>query len=64
MHVLGHLNVFDPKVDEISTYLKQVQVYFEANVEDDSMFSVLLTLTSREAYETLRSLLTPNFPQD
>ena len=60
--VLGRLHEFDPKADNISTYLERLQLYFEANqVEDDRKVSVLLTVIGAKAYETLRSLLAPSY---
>ena len=63
--VLGTLQEFDPKSDNISTYLERLQLYFEANgVEDDHKVAVLLTVIGARAYNTLRSLLAPELPHD
>ena len=63
--VLGRLEEFDPKSDNISTYLERLQLYFDANkVEDDRKVAVLLTVIGAKAYDTLRSLLAPTLPKD
>ena len=42
--VLGRLQEFDPKVDNIYTYLERLELYFEVNtVEADRQVSVLAT---------------------
>ena len=54
MTTLGNLI----QTDNISTYLKRPQLYFEANrVEDDHKVAVLLTITGAKVYDMLRSLL-------
>ena len=63
--VLGNLGEFHPNTDSITSYLKRVQLYFEANpVEEDRRVAVLLTVVGAEAYETLRSLLAQALPRD
>ena len=34
--VLGNMNAFNPKTDNVSTYLEQLQLYFEANRVEDN----------------------------
>ena len=63
--VLGNMSAFDPKTDNVSTYLERLQLYFEANrVEDDRKVAVLLTVVGAQTYDTLRSLLAPTSPRD
>ena len=63
--VLGTLYEFDPKADNISTYLERLQLYFEANgVKEESKVAVLLTIIGARAYDTLRNLLAPALPRD
>ena len=63
--VLGSLGEFDYRTDSVSSYLEQMQLYFEANaVADDRKVAVLLTVIGAKTYETLRSLLAPERPRD
>ena len=63
--VLGRLREFDPKVDNICTYLERLELYFEVNaVEADRQVSVLLTVIGAKAYDTLRSLFAPTLPRE
>ena len=63
--VLGTLHEFDPKADNISTYLERLQLYFEANgVKEESKVAVLLTVIGARASDTLRNLLAPALPRD
>ena len=56
---------YDPKGDNIITYLERLQLYFEANgVKDENKVAVLLTVIGARAYETLRSLLAPALALD
>ena len=65
MCVLGSLGEFDPKTDNISSYLERLQLYFEANsVGDEWKVAVLLTVIGAKTYETLRSLLAPVLPRE
>ena len=61
--VLERLQEFDPGVDNMSTYLERLELYFEANaVEASQKVSVFLTVIGAKAYDTLRSLLAPTLP--
>ena len=63
--VLGSLGEFDYRTDSVLSYLKRMQLYFEANaVADDRKVAVLLTVIGAKTYETLRSLLAPERPRD
>ena len=63
--VLGRLQEFDPRVNNMSTYLERLELYFEANaVEAARKVSVLLTVIGAQVYDTLRSLLAPVKPQE
>ena len=43
--VLGRLQEFDPRVDNMSTYLERLELYFDANaVEASRKVAVLLTV--------------------
>ena len=62
--VLGRLREFDPKVDNICTYLERLELYFKVNaVEADRQVLVLLTVIGAKAYDTLRSLFAPTLPR-
>ena len=61
--VLGSLGEFNPKMENISSYLERLQLYFEANtVEEDRKVAVFLTVVGARTYKTLRSLLAPTLP--
>ena len=63
--VMGRIQEFDPQVENITTYLERLQLYFDANgVEANRRVPVLLTLIGAKVYGTLRSLLAPNLPKD
>ena len=63
--VLGRLQEFDPRVDNMSTYLEKLELYFDANaVEASRKVAVLLTMIGAKAYDTLRSLLALALPRD
>ena len=63
--VLGRLQEFDPRVDNMSTYLERLELYFDANaVEPARKVSVLLTVIGARVYDTLCSLLAPGKLQD
>ena len=58
--VLGNLGEFDSQTNSIASYLKQMQLYFEANaMVDDRKVAMLLTVIGAKTYKTLRSLLAP-----
>lgn len=62
--VLGNLQEFDPKVDNIISYLERLELYLEANTtEDGKKVSVLLTVIDPTAYGTLHSLLALTKPK-
>lgn len=63
--VLGRLGEFDQRADRISSYLDQMQLYFEANsVDDDRKVAVLHTVIGAKTYETLWRLLSPDRTRD
>ena len=63
--VLGRLKEFDPKVENISTYLERVELYFDANaVNQDRQAAVMLIVIGSQTYDILRSLLAPTLPKD
>lgn len=62
--VLGRLQEFDPGVDNMSTYLERLELYFEANAVEAPRKVAVLTVIGAKAYDTLRSLLAPTFPRD
>ena len=64
-HVLRNLHEFDPKVNNISTYLERLQLYFNLNcVKDKNKVAILLTVIGMRAYNTLRSLLALPLPRN
>ena len=63
MAKLGKLHEFQPDVEELSTYLKQVEIYFAANdVPDGKKVPALLSAIGGNMYCALRSLLAPKSP--
>ena len=63
--VLGRLQEFDPRVDNMSTYLERLELYFDANaVEASRKVTVLLTVIGSKTYDTLWSLLAPTLLRD
>ena len=63
--MLGKLQEFDSRVDNMSSYLERLEIYFDANaVEASRKVSVFLTVIGAKAYDTLRSLLAPTLPRD
>ena len=54
---LGRLQAFNPDEENISSYLEQVQLYFEANeVKPEKQVAVLLTVIGPKNYGIIRSL--------
>ena len=63
--VFGTIAEFNPKSDNVSTYLERLELYFEANqVEEDRKVPTLLTVMGATTYDTLWSLLAPTPPQE
>ena len=62
----GRNDAFDPKVEEWSTYVERLQMFFVVNnVPDSKKATSLLTLTGARMCELLKSLtsleVNPNF---
>ena len=61
--MFGTISEFNPKSDNVSTYLERLELYFEVNqVEEDRKVLALLTVMGATAYDTLWSLLAPTPP--
>ena len=63
--VFGTLQEFQPDWEIIIAYLERTKVYFTANdVADEKKVAVLLTVIGPKIFTLLRSLTTPELPQD
>ena len=52
-HFLGHLDEFKSGIENITTYLERVDLFFAANeVPDDNKVAVLLSCISPKTYST------------
>ena len=61
--VLERIEEFDSCGGNMSTYLKRLELYFEANsVEPQRKVALLLMMVGTKVYETLRGLLAPDAP--
>ena len=62
---LGHIGEFDSTVENMSTYLERLQLYFMANqVERDLQAATLLGYVGGKTYRVLKNLLAPTFTPD
>ena len=56
---------FDPKVEEWSTYVERLEMFFVVNnVPDEKKAASLLTLIGEKMYALLKSLTTPTKPME
>ena len=63
--VFGNLQEFQPDSEIITAYLERTKIYFTANdVADEKKVAVLLTVIGPKFFTLLRSLTTPELPQD
>ena len=63
MTTIGQRRPFDLTNDGISTYLKHVQLFFQANgIADDKQVPVLLSIIEGRTYALLSDLLAPVKP--
>ncbi|XP_067017870.1 uncharacterized protein [Acropora muricata] len=61
----GRTDAFDPKVEEWSTYVERLEMFFVVNnVPDDTKAASLLTLIGGRMYSLLKSLTTPTKPTE
>ena len=60
----GRLKAFDSEKEKISTYLEQVELYFEVNgVPEAKRAAVLLTVIGTTTYAIIKSLVAPDLPR-
>ena len=63
--VFGNLQEFQPDSEIITAYLERTKIYFTANdVADEKKVAVSLTVIGPKIFALLRSLTTPELPQD
>ncbi|KAK2566246.1 hypothetical protein P5673_009718 [Acropora cervicornis] len=61
----GRMDAFDPKVEEWSTYVERLEMFFVVNnVPNDNKAASLLTLIGGRMYALLKSLTTPTKPTE
>jgi len=61
----GQLPQFDPESETISAYIERADLFFAANdVPNEKKVSVFLTVIGGKTYTRLRSLLSPQLPQE
>ena len=61
MALLGRIDSFDLKTDNITEYIERVEQYFIANdvTDEKKQTAIFLTVTGNEMYSLLRNLLAP-----
>lgn len=63
MSRLGRISEFDPKTQNIESYLERFEHFLVANdIKDEKVLPVFLTVIGPEAYEVLKSLVVPASP--
>ena len=64
MALLGRINSFDLKTDNITEYTERVEQYFIANdvTDEKKQTAIFLTVIGNETYNLLRNLLAPESP--
>ena len=64
MALLGRINSFDLKTDNITEYIERVEQYFIANdvTNEKKQTAIFLTVIGNETYSLLRNLLAPESP--
>ena len=61
----GRMDAFDPKIEEWSTYVERLEMFFVVNnVPDGKKAASLLTLIGGRMYALLKSLTTPTKPTE
>ena len=61
----GQLPQFDPESETISAYIERADLFCAANdVPNEKKVSVFLTVIGGKTYTRLRSLLSPQLPQE
>ena len=64
MALLGRIDSFNLKTDNISEYIERVEQYFIANyiTDEKKQSAIFLTVIGNETYNLLRNLLAPESP--
>ena len=64
MALLGRIDSFDLKTDNITKYIERVEQYFIANdvTDEKKQTAIFLTVIGNETYSLLRNLLAPKSP--
>ena len=64
MALLGRIDSFDLKTDNITEYIERVEQYFIANdvTDEKKQTAIFLTVIGNETYSLLRTLLAPESP--
>ena len=64
MALLGRIDSFDLKTDNITEYIERVEQYFIANdvTDEKKQTAIFLTVIGNETYNFLRNLLAPQSP--
>ena len=60
MPLLGAMDVFNPDVDDWSSYIERLESFFVANdVKDKKKVAVLVTVIGTKVYCLLRNIIAP-----
>ena len=64
MAVLGRIDSFDLKTDNIAEYIERVEQYFIANdvTDEKKQTAIFLTVAGNKMYSLLKNLLAPESP--
>ena len=64
MALLGRINSFDLKTDNITEYIERVEQYFKANdvTDEKKQTAIFSTVIGNETHSLLRNLLAPKLP--
>ena len=63
--MLGFMDAYNPDMDDWSTYVERLDLFFLANeIRDDKKVAVLLTVLRTKAYSLLRTIITPSKPAE
>ena len=61
--VLGYMEAYNPDMDDWSTYIERLNLFFLANaIKDNKKVAVLLTVLGMKAYSLLQTIITPSKP--
>lgn len=66
MPLIGNIEAFNPKENEITSYIERLEQLFKCNdiIAEEKKVSLLLTLIGIESYERLKNLLAPKLPSE